>query len=311
MVRMRALTFHEYGPPSVLRVDEVPLPAPAGGEVRIRVAAAPAQPVDAATRAGVFAGRGPDTTGRTLGWDVAGTVDAVGDGVTGFAVGDEVVGLSDWFAPGNGAQAEYVVLPAAAVARAPAGVSAVEASTLPLNAQTASQALDLLDLPAGATLAVTGAAGSVGGYAVELAIHRGLRVVAIAGAADEEWLRGRGATFVRRADAVGDAVRAVVPEGVDGFFDPAGVGAPALGAVRDGGRYVIAVGTRPPAGERGISTAVVMVHSDGAELARLAGLVESGALTLRVAGAYPLEDAATVHELLAKGGVRGRLVFVP
>jgi NADPH2:quinone reductase len=309
---MRALTFHEYGGPEVLRVEQVRVTDPDAGEVRIRVAAVPAQPVEPAIRAGVFAGRGPDPFGTTLGWDVAGTVDAVGAGVTAFVPGDGVIGLSDWFDTRVGTQAEYVVLPAAALARTPAGVDPVAASTLPLNAQTALQALDLLDLPAGATLAVTGAAGAVGGYAVELAVHRGLRVVAIGGPGDEEWLRAAGAEwFVRRAEHTGDAVRAVLPDGVDGLFDPATIGATALGAVRDDGRYLNAAPPLAPPGERGITTGGVSVHSDGAELARLVGLVERGVLSLRVAGTYPLDDAATVHELLGKGGVRGRLVYVP
>jgi NADPH:quinone reductase len=309
---MRAVTVSTYGGPDALQVADLPTPEPGAGDVRIRVAAAPAQPVDLGTRSGNYAAFLPELGRLTLGWDVAGTVDAVGAGVDGFAAGDPVIGLSDWFATNVGTQAEYVVLPAAALASPPANVSTVEASTLPLNAQTASQALDQLDLPTGATLAVTGAAGAVGGFAVQLAARRGLRVVAIAGPADEVLVRELGAQwFVARSDDPAGAVRAVLPDGVDGLLDPALVGAPTLGAIRDGGRYLNAAPPLAPAGERGISTGGVMVHSDGAELAGLVALVDKGELTLRVAGTFPLEEAPAVHERLARGGVRGRLVYVP
>jgi NADPH:quinone reductase-like Zn-dependent oxidoreductase len=309
---MRAITVQTFGGPDALEIVELPVPEPGPGQVRIRVAAAPAQPVDVGTRAGNYASFLPELDRYTFGWDVAGTVDALGPGADGFAVGDAVIGLSDWFAHQAGTQAEYVVLPATALAVPPAGVSLVDASTLPLNAQTALQALGELGLSAGDTLAVTGAAGAVGAFAVELAARRGLRVAAIAGPQDEKLVRALGAEwFVPRSDDPASAVREVVPGGVDGLFDPALVGAPALAAVRDGGVYLNAASPLAPAGERGISTGGVKVRSDGAQLADLVALVEQGALTLRVAGTYAFEDAVTVHELLAKGGIRGRLVYVP
>jgi NADPH:quinone reductase-like Zn-dependent oxidoreductase len=147
---------------------------------------------------------------------------------------------------------------------------------------------------------------------VQLAAARGLRVVAIAGPRDEGFVRDVGAEwFVPRSDDPGRAVRAVLPDGVDGLFDPALIGAPTLAAVRDGGVYLNAAPPLAPPGERDISTGGVSVHSDGAQLADLVALVEQGALTLRVAGTYPFEQATTVHERLAQGGVRGRLVYVP
>jgi NADPH2:quinone reductase len=309
---MRAVTISAYGGPDALEIVDLPVPTPGPGEVRIRVAAAPAQPVDLGIRSGVYARMLPEHQRFTLGWDVAGTVDEIGPDVTGWRTGDPVLGLSDWFAGHRGTQAEFVVLSATALATPPTNVSTVDASTLPLNALTAWQSLELLALPAGSTLAIIGAAGAVGGFALALAVLRGLRVLAIAGPQDEASLRAHGAEwFVARSADPGTAVRAVRPDGVDAVFDPALVGAPTLGAIRDGGAFLNAAPVLVPPAERGISVAGVLVHSDGGQLADLVTLVEQGALALPVAGTYPLTEAATVHERLAKGGLRGRLVFIP
>ncbi|MFD0746866.1 NADP-dependent oxidoreductase [Phytohabitans flavus] len=243
---MRAVTISEYGGPEVLRVTDQPLPEPGPGQLRVQVRAAPVQPIDIATRAGAFAEHLPVRPPFVPGWDLAGTVDAVGEGVTAFRPGDEVVGMRHWFrGGGDGTQAEYALLDAAATATAPAGVEPAAAATLPLNALTADQALDLAGLAEG-TIAITGAAGAVGAYAAQLAVHRGLTVYAIAGPQDEEFLRGLGAVFVPRADDVAAAVRAVAGGPVDALYDPAFIGAPALGAVRDGGTFVAGAGPLTP-----------------------------------------------------------------
>lgn len=304
---MRAVVFPSYGEPDVLTVADLPVPPVGPGQVRVRVQAAPVHPVDLFARAGGFAGALPEREHYVLGWDFAGTVDAVGTGVTGFAAGDPVVGLSDWFDTQIGAQAEYIVLGADALAAAPAGLTPAEASTLPLNALTAEQALDLLDLAEGQTLGVTGAAGAVGAFALELAVRRGLAVYGLAGPQDEEFVRGLGATYVPRTDDPAGALRAAVPGGVDALLDAAVVGAPAIGAVRDGGSFAAVVGPAAPPAERGIRVHAIHVRSNGAQLA---GLLRSG-LTARLAATYPFEEAARAHERLAKGGVRGRLVLVP
>ncbi len=308
---MRAVVFSETGGPDVLHIEDLPTPQPGPGQVRIRVAAATVNPADLAARAGVFGAALPP--GRHVpGWDVAGTVDAVGPEVSGFAPGDPVAGLYHWFGRFNGMQAEYVVLDATDVARVPDGLSLVDAATVPLNALTATQALDLLALEEGGTLAVTGAAGAVGGYAVQLAARRGLRVVAVAGAPDEDLVRRLGATeFVPRSEDVAGAVRSVVPDGVEGLLDTANIAGPALGAVRDGGAFVAVITPAQPEPERGIRVALVLVQPDGPTLADLLGVAPRGELTVRVAGTYPFEEAARAHERLAAGGVRGRLVLVP
>ncbi|NUW30966.1 NADP-dependent oxidoreductase [Nonomuraea sp. SMC257] len=308
---MRAVGFTSFGDPGVLAVAEAPLPRPEEGQVRIRVEAATVNPADVAARSGAFGPMLPAGPRYVLGWDVAGTVDAVGPATSGFTPGDRVVGMSDWLATRNGTHAEFVVLDAAAVAPAPAGVDPAEAATLTANALTAVQALDLLGLVEGQTLAVTGAAGAVGGYAVELARHRGLDVIGIGSAQDEDFVSGLGATFLPRSDDPGRALRAIAPEGVDGLLDTAVIGAQVLAAVRDGGAFVSVMPPATPPAERGIRVETVFVRSDGARLRELVALVEQGRLTLRLARTLPFEQAAEAHELLAKGGLRGRLVLVP
>jgi NADPH:quinone reductase-like Zn-dependent oxidoreductase len=246
-----------------------------------------------------------------IGWDVAGTVAAVGPAVTGFAAGDRVIGLRDRLDQPTGTYAEQIVLDAGDIARLPDGIELTAAATLPLNGLTTVQALDALGLAAGQTLLVTGAAGGLGGYGVELAALRGLRVVAAAGADDEDLVRGMGAEFfVPRSAHLATAVRELVPGGVDAAFDAAVLGYPALDAVRGGGAFAAFVGNGP-ATLRGIRVEAVHIRADGPALAGLAALAGAGRISLRVAGTYPLDEAARAHEQLAKGGLRGRLVLIP
>ena len=306
---MRALIVTTFGGPETAEIAELPLPEPAAGQVRIRTAASAVHPADLLARSGALAAMLPAQPHYALGWDLAGEVDALGSGVTAFRPGDQVIGLSDWFVGLNGTQAEYVVLPAAAVAAAPTGVPAAEAATLPLNGLTASQALDLLGLEAGQTLLVTGAAGGVGGFAAELAVGRGLTVLGLAGAQDKDFVTGLGAQWVERGDHAAADVLAAVPDGVDGVLDTALVGAPLLAAVRDGGVFVNVFPPAAPAAERGIRIDSVGVRSDGAQLAELVGLVEQGGLSLRLAGTHPLDEAPAAHARVAGGGARGGVVL--
>jgi NADPH:quinone reductase len=205
------------------------------------------------------------------------------------------------------------VLPANSVVRAPAGTHAVAAATLPMNGLTARFALDLMGLSPGQVLAVTGAAGAFGGYVVQLAKADGLTVLADAAEADEEMVRGLGAdVVVRRGDDVAERIREHCPEGVDGLADGAVQDPLVLPAVRDGGALATVRGYRGD-GQRGLRffpTLVRRVAEDRAALDRLRTQVEDGVLTLRVAQTFPAEQAAEAHRLLARGGVRGRLVLV-
>lgn len=280
--------------------------------MRIKVAAAAVNPVDIATRAGVFSGVLGDRATVGIGWDVAGTIDALGAGVTGFEPGAEVIGLLDRLTVDLGTHAEQVILDATAVAHAPSSVDLIAASTLPLNALTAEQALDLLALAFGQTLLVTGAVGGLGGYTVTLARQHGLRVLAVAASKDEETVRKFGATlFVPRSANVPGAVRALLPGGVDGALDSARVGVPTLDSVRDGGSFVAVTGPDTPQPARNITVHTVRVHQDGPRLDELAHAVDAGILPLRVAMTLPLTDAPEAHRLLEKGGLRGPIVLVP
>ncbi|MED7931695.1 NADP-dependent oxidoreductase [Nonomuraea sp. LP-02] len=311
---MRAVVIRTFGGPEVLQIADVPMPLAGEGQVRIRVEAATVNPVDLATRSGALteAGLLPVRDLIGIGWDVAGTVDQTGPGGTGLRRGDRVIGLSDRLDVPLGAQADYVVLDADAVAAAPAGVSAVQAATLPLNGLTAAQALDGLDLEHGQTLLVTGAAGAVGGFAVQLAVARGLRVIAVAGANDEPLVRRLGAElFVPRTARLGEAVRRLVPGGAHAALDAAVVGVSALDAVRSGGAFAALVAGGAPLPLRGIRVFHHWIRADGARLSGLAALVEAGSLTLRVAESRPLDQVADAHRRLAAGGLRGRLVLTP
>jgi NADPH:quinone reductase-like Zn-dependent oxidoreductase len=313
MVRMRALVARRLDGPDAIELIETPVPEPGPGQVRIAVAAAAVNPVDVATaggglqRIGLSAAR--DQYG--LGWDVAGTVDAAGPDVD-LPVGAAVIGLSDLLGRPLKTHAEQVVLDTTAVAPAPRGIDPVAASTIPLNALTAEQALDVLALPAGATVLVTGAAGAVGGYAVQLARHRGLEVVAVVGRTDEALVRELGAQHVVPRDAdLPTAVRELVPGGVDGAVDAALVGIAAEEAVRNGGAFAHLVATPGPVPLRGIRVHRVLVSADGVRLGRLAVLAENGVIGTRVAGTHALDDAPTAYRKMAGGGLRGRLVLIP
>lgn len=310
---MRAIVLKEFGAPQVLQVIETPVPEPGLGEVLVKVKAAGVNPTDAMQRMGAYVefGAAAAAAQTGVGVDLAGTVEAVGDGVFSVAVGDDVVGLQERLDVPLGSYAEYVVLEQWAVAPAPAGATMAEAATLPLNATTADQALDTLAVSYGGWLLITGAAGAVGGFAIELARLRGLRVVAQAGRADEHLVRNLGAElFVPRDIALGAEVRRLVPGGVDGVIDAANVGVAAMDAVAHGGAYVNLLNSAPQA-RRDIRSVNMAYHADGGRLLKLSAFASAGKLTLRVAQSYPLAQAAAAHEQLAEANLRGRLILEP
>ena len=315
---MRAVTFSRLGGPEVLEVRELPDPQPGPGEVRIRVAAATVNPTDISFRSGrqftiaqlaEMGVRPPFIPGMEL----AGVVDAVGDGAP-WRPGDRVMAIVNPRRPGGGAQAELVVVPAASVARVPEGTSLEAAATQPMNGLTVRLALDQLALKPGQTLAVTGAAGAVGGYAVELGVAEGLRVIAVARPQDEAVVRRFGATtFIPSGESAMRQVHDAAPGGVDGLIDAAVLDGAALPAIRDGGKLATVRGFSGPS-ERGITIEPVRVTSyvhNHEALDRLGRLVGEGRLTLRVAETFPAERAAEAQQKLAAGGTRGRLVIVP
>jgi NADPH2:quinone reductase len=312
---MRAVVVRTFGGPEALEIVEIPVPEPGPGQVRVKVRAAAVNPVDAATRGGLLAGAGLVAAREMygIGWDVAGVVDEVGPAVDGFAAGDDVIGLADRLDVSLGTYADYAVLDAGAVAPAPAGIPVEAAATLPLNGLTALQALDLLAVEPGQSLLVTGAAGGLGGFAVELAAGRGIRVVASASDRDEKVVRDLGAeSFVPRSADLAAEVRRLVPGGVDATLDAAVIGVRALDAVRGGGSFVAVVAGAAPAPLRGTRVHNVWIRADGRRLAELSAMAGRGELTLRVAEVLPLAAAAAAHARLEKGGLSGRrLVLTP
>ena len=297
----RAAVVTDPGRPDAVSVVDVPVVPLGPGQVRIAVAAATVNPVDVVVRDGVLHQAGiidqPEHTG--LGWDFAGTVLEAGPDV-GLAPGTRVAGLVGGFDRDFGTYAEQLVLPAAAVAVVPDGLGLVEAATVPLNALTALQLVDILGDGQGRSLLVTGAAGAVGGYVVPFALERGWRVTGLARAADEEFVRGFGAGFTSEPVTGWDAVA-----------DGAVLQQEAVALVRDGGRFVGVQPSFTPAAERGVSIEAVSVVPDGAALAGLLERTASGELPARVAEVLPLDRVDEAHAAVAKGGVRGRYVLVP
>jgi NADPH:quinone reductase len=310
---MRAVGFSRFGGPEVLQVVELPDPQPGHGEVRIRVAAAAVNPADTVLRAGRRAAALQELPPPYVpGMELAGVVDATGEG-TDWNVGDSVMAIVLPIRPGGGAQAELVVVPSDSTAAVPDGATLEEASTLPMNGLTVRRAFDMLGLQAGQTLGVTGAAGAVGGYAVELGVAEGLRVVADAAPADAELVRRMGAdVVVPRGPGFASAVREAVPDGVDGLVDAALLNVAALGAVCDGGGLA-AVRLFEGDTERDITIHQVQVSEYAHNRPALEGLgrlAADGVLSLRVAATFPPEKAAEAHRRLEAGGVRGRMVIV-
>lgn len=310
---MRAVGIWRFGGPEVLEVVELEDPQPEEGQVRIRVVAATVNPTDTGLRAGRRAAileRFPPP--YVPGMELAGVVDQVGPGGD-WHVGDSVIAIVDPTRGGRGAQAERGAVPAQSVARLPAGATFEQAATLPMNGLTVRRALDLLALAPGQVLGVTGAAGAVGGYAIELGKLAGLRVLADAAEKDEELVRSLGADVVvpRGADAAA-AMREACPSGVDAVLDAALTGRAILPAIRDGGALA-AVRSFNDETERDITIHSVLAAdyaTNQAALAELSRLAGDGKLALRVAKMFPPEQAAEAHRLLESGGVRGRLVIV-
>lgn len=310
---MRAVGIMVHGGPDALEVVEVPEVNAGPGQVRLKVHAVAVNPTDVMARDGSRAEQQKlDPPPYIPGMDAAGIVDQVGDGVaTGVKFGDRVMAMVVPNAA-HGAYREQIILDARAVVPAPAGTSHVEACTLPMNGLTATLSLDLLGLSAGQTLAVTGAAGAYGGYVIQLAKVAGLIVIADASEADEALVKSLGADIVvRRGDGVAARFREHFPDGVDGLADGTVQNEAVIPAVRDGGGFTAVRGFMGEP-QRGINFTTTFVRNYDREyekLDRLRGLVESGAVTLRVADTYPPERAGDAHARLEAGGTRGRLVI--
>ncbi|HKN93418.1 MAG TPA: NADP-dependent oxidoreductase [Thermoleophilaceae bacterium] len=295
---MKVIEVSEYGGPEVLRVGERDEPAPQSGQVVVRVRAANVNPTDLGARTG-HGPRGVPDPPFVLGWDFAGDVEETGE---------RVVGMIQWYdAEGSvGAYAEAIAVDPDWIVPLPEGLDYVDAATIPLNALTAVQGLELLALPDSTTLLVTGASGAVGGFAVQLAKQAGHRVIATASDGDEAWVSSLGADEVLPRDADLGSI-----EPVPAVFDAVPLGEPALAAVEDGGTVVSTRKVPDADPARGIRQEVFLIHHDRAELARLVDEVAQGRLRTRVDRTLPLAEAAEAHRLNEAGGLRGKVVLVP
>lgn len=312
---MRVITQLSTGGPEVLEVGEAEVPEPLPTEIRVRVAAAGVNPVDWKTRAGSGMARVLGAPPFTVGWDVAGVVDALGPGVTRFDVGDEVFGMP-WFPRQAAAYAEYVTAPSRHFALRPSGLSAVEAGALPLAGLTAWQCLvDIAAVQPGQRVLVHAAAGGVGHLAVQIAKARGAHVIGTASAGKHDLLRSLGADELvdYREQRFEDVVAPV-----DVVYDLIGgeVAMRSLDVLHRDGLLIClpsaaAADAMAAAAERGLSATGMLVEPDGDGLEALARLVDEGRLRVVLAETFPLERAADAHRVGEQGGTTGKLVLTP
>ena len=305
---MRAVILNSFTGLDGLELAEVPDPVPSDGEQLVRVRAAALGPWDQfITGGGLVALGGSSEFPQVQGWDFAGET-ADGRRVLGFVP-------QPWM--GVGAFAEQMAVPTELLAPLPEALGFLDGSTLPVCGLTARLLLETAAVSKGDVVFVTGAAGMVGGFALQLARGRGARVVAAVRGPDagEEARRLGAETVVDTGSGLEAAVRGQWPDGVDACLDTAGLGPGALGCVRDGGAFVtsVTVGTpgAVPEAARGISPGTVGVAPDADATAELAGRAAAGELTLRVAQTLPLERFRDAYTLLARGGLYGKIVLTP
>ncbi|MEU2156884.1 NADP-dependent oxidoreductase [Streptomyces sp. NPDC019396] len=299
----RAITFSEYGAPEVLRLSEVTTPEPGPGQVRIRVRAASVNPLDIKIRSGLMAGAVPSRFPVIPGLDAAGVVDAVGEGADA-AVGDEVLG-----ATAGGSYGEFALLDR--LVAKPRGLSWEVAASLVTVGRTAFRVLRELDVRAGQTLLVHGAAGSVGTVAVQLAVARGITVAGTAGEHDTERVTALGATAVRYGDGWVERVRTAAPQGVDVVFDASGAGVLADSVALTGDSTRVVTIADMSAAQHGVRFSVGTADAADESLAQLVRLAATGELDIPVWRAYPLDQAATAHSDIEARRNKGKVVLLP
>lgn len=309
-----AAAFSKFGEPDNVEVIERPMPIAGPGEVLVRVAAATVNPTDALMLTGAHAALMKDLAPPYIaGMEFAGHVHHAEEGSDALAVGQPVMGIVNPRRPSGGAHARFIAVPLASVAPLTGQLDLAEAATIPMNGLTAKMCMERLDLPAGATLFVTGAAGAVGGYVVQLAREAGLRVVADGQPCDVSMLQSLGAAaVVPRGEGFEAAVRALVPHGVDGLVDCAVLGGAAAALVRAGGMMVSLRRTQVVSDPR-IRYATISVLEQATNSEALRWLAErycEGSLLPRVAMRLPVTRAGEAFNLVKHGGLRGRVVLV-
>ena len=304
---MKAVRFDHYGDVDVLDVVDVAVPQPGTGRVVVQLTAAGINPGEAKIREGLLHDRWPATFPSGQGSDLAGVISQVGEGVTTFAPGDEVIGYTD----GRASQAEYVLVDAGHLTSRPAGVPWEVAGSLYVAGCTAYAAVRAVSLVPGDTVVVAGAAGGVGSIAVQLARLAGAEVVGLASEIQHDWLRSKGVIPVMYGGGVAERIRAVAPS-VDALIDTVGDGYVRLAidlqvspgridTIADFGA-VAQFGVKADGNAAGASADV---------LAELARLVAAGQLEVPIAATFPLEEVRDAYRLLARGHTRGKIVLMP
>ncbi len=299
----------DFGGPEQLVVRNVPTSEPGAGEVRVAVRAIGVNPIDWKLYSGAM-GRDPQALGG-IGFELAGVVDAVGDGVTDWSAGDEVIATQ---VPGNG-YTDAAVVPTAGLIAKPEGLSWELAASVPVAGGTAAHAVEAAHVGDGTTLLVHGGAGGVGGLVVQLAGRRGARVIATASERNHDYLRSLGAEPVTYGDGLLDRVKALAPDGVDAVIDTVGTDEAidvSLALVEP--RRVVSI-----AGYRRRDDGIVLIGGGGdpgteirdAARPEVARLLASGELTLPIQQTYALEDTAAAHREGLTGHTRGKLVVLP
>jgi NADPH:quinone reductase-like Zn-dependent oxidoreductase len=309
---MKAVRFHEYGGPEVLRYEDVDRPRPAAAQVLIRVAATSFNPVDAAIRSGFLQQVFPVALPHTPGIDVAGTLAEIGEGVAGWSVGEAVVGFLPMTE--DGVSAEFVLAPAELLTGAPTSIPLVDAAALPSASLSAWQALfEQADLKAGQRVLVNGAGGGVGGYALQLAKQAGATVIATASPRSRDAVEALGAD--RIVDYTATAVTEAISEPVEVVLNlvnaPESDLAGLTDLVSDGG---VLVSTTSPVRDdpgRDVRSVRLFVRSDAGQLATIVERVDSGELRVDVSERFPLSEIARVHELGEAGKFRGKVILTP
>ncbi|MDX6255552.1 MAG: hypothetical protein QOJ11_1886 [Frankiales bacterium] len=302
---MKAVVIDEFGGPEVLHVEEVPAPAPGAGQIRVQVKAAGVNPMDGKIRSGALESIFKTPLPAILGFELAGVVDALGEGVTGVAVGDRVYGWAD---PPPGSYAELALSKDYGVV--PDTLEFTEAVTLPVAAETSLRALRLLDLKPGETLLVHGASGAVGQVATQFAIAQGVHVIGTASPDNQELLRSLGATPTTYGPGLVERVRSLAPNGVDAVFDAAGKGALPDSIELRGGTHRIVTIADPAARELGITFSSSSDRS-AVDLDVLARMLAAGELRTTIAAVLPFEEAPKAHELVDSGHAGGKVVLTP
>jgi NADPH:quinone reductase-like Zn-dependent oxidoreductase len=310
---LRTVRFHEYGEPGdVLRLETAPVPDPGPDRIRVAVHACGLAPADWALCRGLFAGQLP----RGIGCDVSGTVDAIGDGVTDVAVGDRVFGTADFaHCPSAGASDRAIMDHWFAV---PAGLDLTAAAALPMALDTAYLHLTALGLTPGRTILVNGAGGTIGFAAVQIALVRGLRVIATAGPTYAQRLRELGATVTSYGDGVVQRVKAVSDGPVDLVLDTAPVGGalPDLVEIADGDpSRVLTISDVEAARQLGVRDtfreAPALLSRRFEAFPEFARRAADGAFTVPIARTFPLEDWRAAMEISLSGQARGKLLLRP